>query len=519
MSALPPLSEPDPAQATSSVAGTVSSVIVLAAGAGTRMKSSLPKVLHPIAGRPLLWHAMAAAAAVSPQQLVAVVGHGRDRVGPYLTEHHPAVIQVVQEQQLGTGHAVEQALAAAPAAAGTVLVTYGDVPLLTGGTLLTLAAEHRRSSAAVTVLTAIVDDPSGYGRIVRDANGELVGIVEHRDADAGQREIREINSGVYAFDGTVLTAALARITPANAQGERYLTDVVSLARADGHRVGTVLTPDAAETEGVNDRVQLADLSRRLNARLVQAAQLGGVTVFDPATTWIHADVRIGRDTQVLPGTSLEAGTVIGEGCTIGPDTTLAGCSVADGASVVRSHCLGASIGPGASVGPFTFLRGGTSLGAQAKAGAFVEIKNSAVGDRAKVPHLSYVGDATIGSGTNLGAGTITANYDGVHKHRTMVGRDAFVGTDSTLIAPVTIGDGAYVAAGSTVTDDVAAGDLAVARGRQHAVKGWVLRRRAGTASDGSARSAGAQEATPSTPAQDSAVTVSHPAVQEEVPPA
>ena len=506
----------DPRQAVGGPAdsGAVASVIVLAAGAGTRMRSALPKVLHPIAGRPLLWHALTAAAALSPQQLVAVVGHGRELVGPYLDEHHPAVLQVVQEQQLGTGHAVEQALQAAPATSGTVLVTYGDVPLLTGDTLRLLAAEHQRAGSAVTVLTAIVDDPTGYGRIVRDSSGGLVGIVEHRDADPDQRRIREINSGIYAFDGAVLTAALGRITSANEQGERYLTDVVALARADGHRVGTVVTPDAAQTEGVNDRVQLAQLSRQLNARLVRTAQLAGVTVIDPATTWIHADVRIGPDTQVLPGTSLEAGTVIGAGCTVGPDTTLSACSVADGASVVRSHCLGATIGPGASVGPFSYLRGGTVLGEHAKAGAFVEIKNSTVGDRAKVPHLSYIGDAQIGSGTNLGAGTITANYDGVHKYPTVVGRDAFVGTDSTLIAPVTIGDGAYVAAGSTVTDDVQAGDLAVARGRQQAVKGWVLRRRPGTASDGAARSAGAVD-----PARDPQERVPQPPPAEEDPPA
>ncbi len=514
MSDVPPSTQADLGPAAPGDDGAVIAVIVLAAGAGTRMKSTLPKVLHPIAGRPLLWHAMTAAAAVSPQQVVAVVGHGRDRVGPYLAEHHPTVLQVVQEQQLGTGHAVEQALAAAPAASGTVLVTYGDVPLLTGDTLRRLAAEHRRAGSAVTVLTAVVDDPTGYGRIVRDAGGALVGIVEHRDADSDQLRIHEINSGVYAFDGAVLTAALDRITPANAQGERYLTDVVALARADGHRVGTVVTPDAAETEGVNDRVQLAELSRQLNARLVRAAQRSGVTVIDPATTWIHADVRIGADTQVLPGTSLEAGTVIGVGCTIGPDTTLSACSVADGASVVRSHCLGASIGSRASVGPYTYLRGGTVLGEQAKAGAFVEIKNSTVGDRAKVPHLSYVGDAQIGSGTNLGAGTITANYDGVHKYPTVVGKDAFVGTDSTLIAPVTIGDGAYVGAGSTVTDDVDAGDLAVARGRQRAVKGWVLRRRPGTASDGAARSAGAVD-----PVRDAPVSVPKPPPAEEEPPA
>lgn len=477
-------------------APVISAVIVLAAGPGTRMRSALPKVLHPMAGKPLLWHALNAAAALAPEQLIAVIGHGREQVGGYLREEHPQVRQAVQHEQLGTGHAVASALDGAPAPTGTVLVTYGDVPLLSGDTLRALAAEHQRAGNAVTVLTALVPDPTGYGRIVRDPTGALMAIVEQRDADAQQLQIREINSGVYAFDGAVLTAALGRLTADNAQGERYLTDVVALARGDGHPVGTMRSDDAAQTEGVNNRVQLADLSRELNARLVRLAQLSGVTVTDPATTWLHADVQIGADTQLLPGTSLEAGTVVGSGCLIGPDTTLSACRVADGASVVRSHCIGASIGPGAGVGPYTFLRPGADLGESAKAGAFVEIKNSALGRRAKVPHLSYVGDATIGAGTNVGAGTITANYDGMHKFPTVIGENAFIGTDSTLIAPVTIGDGAYVAAGSTVTGDVEPGDLAVARGRQHTVKGWVLRRRAGTAGDRSARSAGAVDVPP-----------------------
>ncbi|QNK80985.1 bifunctional UDP-N-acetylglucosamine diphosphorylase/glucosamine-1-phosphate N-acetyltransferase GlmU [Nakamurella sp. PAMC28650] len=471
----------------------VSAVIVLAAGAGTRMRSSIPKVLHPIAGRPLLWHALTSAAALRPERLVAVIGHGRAEVGPYLTKEHPDVHQVIQDQQLGTGHAVACGLEDTGEIAGTVLVTYGDVPLLTGRTLGLLAENHQRTGNAVTVLTAIVENPTGYGRIVRDAAGTISAIVEQKDATGDQRAIREINSGVYAFDGVVLADALRRLTSANAQGERYLTDVVAMARADGHRVGTVLAPDPVETEGVNDRVQLSEMSRALNARLVRRAQLDGVTVIDPATTWIHADVTIGQDTVLWPGTSLESGTEVGGNCVIGPDTTLSDCRVADGAMVLRSHCIGARIGVGASVGPFSFLRAGVVLGDLAKAGAFVEIKNSIVGPRAKVPHLSYVGDAEIGAGTNLGAGTITANYDGVQKSRTIIGENSFIGTDSTLVAPVTIGDGVYVAAGSTVTEDVEAGDLAIARGRQHTSKGWVLRQRAGTGSDRSARAAGALE--------------------------
>ncbi len=483
----------------------IAAVIVLAAGSGTRMRSALPKVLHPIGGKPLLWHALAAAAALRPVDLVAVIGHGREQVSGYLTEQHAQVRQAVQQEQLGTGHAVACALAGSPGLTGTVLVTYGDVPLLTPDTLTSLVAEHQRADNAVTVLTAVVGDPTGYGRIVRDRSGALTAIVEQRDADDDQREIREINSGVYAFDAVVLADALGRLTPANTQGERYLTDVVAMARADGHPVGTLIAADAAETEGINDRVQLAELSRQLNARLIRRAQLAGVTVDDPATTWLHVDVQIGPDTRLLPGTSVEDGTVIGPGCLIGPDTTLSACDVAPGATVIRSHCIGASIGPAATVGPFSFLRHAAVLGESAKVGAFVEVKNSTLGRKTKVPHLSYVGDATIGSGTNLGAGSITANYDGIDKHPTVIGRDVFIGSDSTLIAPVTVGDGAYVAAGSTVTESVEPGDLAVARGHQRAVKGWVLRRRAGTRSDRSARSAGACDR-PSAPAPPSGPT-------------
>ncbi len=321
----------------------------------------------------------------------------------------------MQDRQLGTGHAVECGLTVTGALTGTVLVTYGDVPLLSGETLTALTAEHTAAGNAVTVLTADVPDPHGYGRIVRDDAGTLAAIVEQKDADDAQRAITEINSGIYAFDGAVLSSVLPRLGSANAQGERYLTDAVAIARGDGLPVGTVSTSDPVEIEGVNDRVQLAELSRVLRDRLVRKAQLAGVTVMDPATTWIHADVTIGPDTVLYPDTSLEAGTTIGSGCRIGPATTLSACTVDDGAVVLRSHCEGARIGSGASVGPFTFLRPDADLAAGAKVGAYVEVKKSTIGPKAKVPHLSYIGDATIGAGTNMGAGSITANYDGVRK--------------------------------------------------------------------------------------------------------
>ncbi|MGS0687524.1 bifunctional UDP-N-acetylglucosamine diphosphorylase/glucosamine-1-phosphate N-acetyltransferase GlmU [Nakamurella sp. GG22] len=473
----------------------ISAVIVLAAGAGTRMKSDRPKVLHELAGKPMLWHALRSAAGLGPERLVAVLGHGRERVGQFLDDSAdlPPVITAVQDEQKGTGHACACAIEVTGDLTGTVLVTYGDVPLLRTETLFALAAEHSGSGNAVTVLTAEVSDPTGYGRILRGDSGELVGIVEQKDADEAQRAIREVNSGVYAFDGAVLGDALGRLSDANAAGERYLTDVVGIARSDGRRVGSVTAADAVETEGINDRVQLAELARVLNARLVRKAQLAGVTVHDPATTWIHADVTIGPDTEILPGSQLQAGTTIGRGCSIGPDTTLIACTVEDGASVVRSHCIGSSIGPGANIGPFSYLRPENVLGPKSKVGAFVEIKKSTVGAGSKVPHLSYIGDTTIGTGVNIGAGTITANYDGDHKYPTTIGDHVFVGSDSTLVAPVTLETGAYVAAGSTITADLGPGDLGIARGRQHSVSGWVLRKRLGSKSAIAAEAAIAEE--------------------------
>ncbi len=479
---MPPVSPDSEPTSVALQASGITAVIVLAAGAGTRMKSNRPKVLHELAGKPMLWHSLKAAAGLAPAQLVAVLGHGREVVTQFLAESEdlPPVSTAIQDRQKGTGHACACALKVTGELTGTVLVTYGDVPLLRTETLQSLAAEHVTSRNAVTVLTAVVRDPVGYGRILRDDSGELVGIVEHKDADHAQLAITEINSGVYAFDGVVLTEALGRLSDANAAGERYLTDVVGIAKSDGLRVGSATAPDAIETEGINDRVQLAELARVLNARLVRQAQLSGVTVHDPATTWLHADVSIGSDTEILPGTQLQAGTTIGTGCSVGPDTTLIACTVHDGASVVRSHCHGATIGPDSKVGPYSYLRPDTVLLTGSKVGAYVEVKKSTVGRGSKVPHLSYIGDTTIGCGANIGAGTITANYDGDHKYPTTIGDHVFVGSDSTLVAPVALQDGAYVAAGSTITQDLGPGDLGIARGRQHSVDGWVLRKRTGS---------------------------------------
>ncbi len=469
----------------------VSAVIVLAAGEGTRMRSATPKVLHEIGGRSLVGHAVTAADVLAADRLVVVVGHGRDAVTAHLGAVAPHVRTAVQDQQLGTGHAVQCALeAAGDVAAGTVVVTYGDVPLLTGETLTELVAQHEGDGNAATVLTARVADPSGYGRIVRAADGSVAGIVEHRDATADQLLIDEINSGIYAFDGRVLVDALAQLRPDNNQGELYLTDVLALARDAGGRVAALVTGDVWQTEGVNDRVQLAAMRRELNRRVGEAWMRAGVTIVDPATTWVDVTVEIGRDAILEPGTILRGTTQVADDALIGPDTLMVDCEVGAGAQVIRTHATAARIGAGAQVGPFTFLRPGTILGPRSKAGAYVEIKNSVVGAGSKVPHLSYVGDATIGEGSNIGAATVFVNYDGVAKHATVVGDHVRIGSDTMLVAPVTIGDGAYTAAGSVITEDVPPGALGLGRARQRTIAGWVRSRREGTSS---ARAAAAAE--------------------------
>ncbi|QFZ16652.1 bifunctional UDP-N-acetylglucosamine diphosphorylase/glucosamine-1-phosphate N-acetyltransferase GlmU [Saccharothrix syringae] len=474
------------------------STIVLAAGEGTRMRSATPKVLHRIAGRSLVEHAVRAAAGTDPDHLAVVVGHGRAAVTEHLDSLSAAldrkVTTAVQEERKGTGHAVGCGLAELPAdLGGTVVVTYGDTPLLDSGTLRALLAEHGAKGNAVTVLTARVADPTGYGRIVRSASGEVEAIVEQKDATAEQLAIAEVNSGVYAFDAAVLRDGLSRLSTDNAQGELYLTDVLAIARSDGGRVGALVTADPWLVEGVNDRVQLARLGAELNRRLVEAAMRAGATVVDPATTWLDADVRLGRDVLVEPGVQLRAGTVVGEGAVIGPDTTLSGCVVGAGASVVRTHGTGAEVGAGASVGPFAFLRPGTRLGADGKIGAFVEVKNSDIGTGSKVPHLSYIGDATIGEHSNIGAASVTVNYDGVNKHRTTIGSYCRTGSDNMFVAPVTVGDGAYTGAGTVVRRDVPPGALAVSGGPQRNFAGWVVSRRPGTAAAEAAERASTPE--------------------------
>jgi bifunctional UDP-N-acetylglucosamine pyrophosphorylase / glucosamine-1-phosphate N-acetyltransferase len=477
-----------------------SAVLVLAAGAGTRMRSDIPKVLHTIAGRSMLAHSLHAIAKLAPQHLIVVLGQNHERIAPVVGElartFGRPIHVAMQDQQLGTGHAVLCGLSALPDEFGGIaVVTSGDIPLLDADTLADLVAAHNSAPAAVTVLTTTLSNPTGYGRILRTQDHEVIAIVEQADATRSQQEICEVNAGVYAFDIAALRSALSRLSADNAQKELYLTDVVSIVRQDGRVVQARHVDDSALVAGVNDRVQLAELGAELNRRIVAAHQLAGVTVVDPETTWIDVDVCIGRDTVIRPGTELLGGTRIGSRCTIGPDTTLTDVAVGDGASVVRTHGTSASIGEGAAVGPFTYLRPGTVLGVDGKLGAFVEAKNSTIGAGTKVPHLTYVGDADIGEHSNIGASSVFVNYDGTSKQRTTVGSHVRTGSDTMFVAPVTVGDGAYTGAGTVVREDVPPGALAVSGGQQRNIEGWVQRKRPGTAAAAAAEKANQERET------------------------
>ena len=465
------------------------------------MRSATPKVLHPLAGRSLVGHVVAAARALEPQHLAVVVGHGREQVVGHLAAIDPSARPVVQEVQAGTGHAVRVALAELPPLDGTVVVLPGDAPLLTSETLAALVAAHEESGAAATVLSALVPDPTGYGRLLRAGDGSLTGIVEHKDASEEQRAVAEINSGVYAFAAGPLRDALEHLSTDNVQGEEYLTDVLGILWSRGLRVEARPAGDFRETLGCNDRVQLAELRRLLRDRVVTRWMLEGVTVVDPETTWVDVEVTLGRDVVVQPNSRLLGRTSVAEGAEVGPNVTLTDTVVGAAARVTDATCLQAEIGPQASVGPYTYLRPGARLGRGAKAGAFVEIKASTVGERAKVPHLSYVGDAEIGAGSNIGAATVVVNYDGQAKHRTVIGREVRVGSDTMLVAPVRIGDGAYTAAGSVITDDVPPGAMGVSRARQRTIEGWVARKRPGTPAAEAAAAAREDEASGQPPPQ------------------
>jgi bifunctional UDP-N-acetylglucosamine pyrophosphorylase/glucosamine-1-phosphate N-acetyltransferase len=456
------------------------------------MKSATPKVLHEIAGRSLLGHVLAAVSQINPAQLCVVVGAGREAVESHLNEIAPTAKTVFQDRRGGTGHATQLALAEIKVS-GTVIILAGDTPMLTGASLKELVAAHKASGATASVLTAEHPDPTGYGRIIRADDGSLLRIVEEKDASESEKMIFEVNSGVYVFDGALLTSAISKLTTSNAQGELYLTDVLEIMRQAGGEVAAALIDDYVETLGVNDREQLAESGAYLRDRINSDLMRAGVTITDPTTTWIDVTATIESDVTIHPGSAILGKTTIKSGAVIGPRTTLDSCTILEGARVIESVCQEAVVGKQANVGPYSYLRKGTQLGTGAKAGAFVEIKNSTIGNDSKVPHLSYVGDAKIGEGTNIGAATVFVNYDGVEKHETIVGDHVRIGSDSMLIAPVTIGDGAYTAAGSVISEDVPPGAIGVGRSRQRNVLGWVLRKRSGTKSaEAAARHAGSE---------------------------
>ena len=449
-------------------------IVVLAAGKGTRMRSALPKVLHRAAGLPLIEHVFRASAALEPRTTTVIVGHEAETVQNSIRKRLGLGF-ALQQPQLGTGHALLQAESALAGQRGTVILLSGDVPLLRPETLVGLVARHQEMRAAATVLTAEVDDPHGYGRIVREG-GRISAIVEHKDASDAQRQIREINSGIYAFDLEGLFGALKEIGASNAQGEYYLPDLVTIYRARGLVVETVTALDPREILGVNSRRELADVTAILKERRSDALMDDGVTIVDPVSTFIGPDVTIGRDTIIHPGVYLEGRTAIGEGCVINSGVRIVDSRI-DAGVVINNFCVicESHVASGARIGPFAHIRPQSDVGEDAHVGNFVELKKTTLGRGSKANHLAYLGDATIGEKVTVGAGTLTCNYDGVAKHPTSLEDGAFIGSDAQLVAPVRVGKGAYVAAGSSITEDVPADALGIARGKQTNKDGWVSR--------------------------------------------
>jgi bifunctional UDP-N-acetylglucosamine pyrophosphorylase / glucosamine-1-phosphate N-acetyltransferase len=458
-------------------------VVVLAAGQGTRMNSTRAKVLHELSGLPLIAHVLATAQALEPALLAVVVRHQRDEVAAAIAECAPDALIVDQDEVPGTGRALEVALEAVPKAfAGDVVVISGDVPLLDSETLQAVISHHRDQAAAATLITTVPGDPTGYGRVIRDGQGSVQRVVEERDASPEEKQLTEVNAGAYVFQRRAVTEALAGLGTHNAQGEKYLTDVAEALSSTGASVQAVRVEDSWLLDGINDKAQLSDVQARLNRMIVRGWQLAGVTVVDPASCFIDLGVELAPDVTILQGVQLHGRTVLERGATIGPDSTLRDTFVGPGATVIRSHADGAEIKAGATIGPFSFLRSGASIGEGGKVGAFVEIKNSTLQRGVKVPHLSYIGDAEIGEGTNIGAGAITANYDGVVKHRTTIGAHVKTGSHTVFVAPVDVGDGAYGAAGAVIRRSVPPGALAMSVSTQRNLEGWVEANRKGTPS-------------------------------------
>jgi bifunctional UDP-N-acetylglucosamine pyrophosphorylase/glucosamine-1-phosphate N-acetyltransferase len=467
-------------------------VVVLAAGEGTRMKSKSAKVLHEIAGRTIIENLLAAVQPLAAKNLTVVVGSHKDEVIEHLAKIAPKAKTVFQEKRNGTGGAAQLALASHKGD-GTVLILAGDTPLLTTQTLQEFIEVHQTQKNKASVLTALLPDPTGYGRIIRGDDGVILKIVEEKDATESEKDIDEINTGVYLFESKVLSAVISKIQSNNSQKELYLTDVISLLNDQKESVHAIVSNDYTETLGINDRTQLAEVTAIMRDRINNQHMLAGVSIIDPTTTWIDAGVKIEADVVIYPSSAISGETVIKSGAIIGPRTTLVDCEVGSGASVIESFATKSVIGDGAKVGPYTYLRKGTVLDSDSKAGAFVEIKNSTVGKGSKVAHLSYVGDAQIGQESNIGAATVFVNYDGEKKHQTKIGDQVRIGSDTMLVAPVTIGDGAYTAAGSVINEDVPAGAIGIGRARQVNILGWVLKKRKDSKSAAAAKKAGAKE--------------------------
>lgn len=444
--------------------------VVLAAGQGTRMKSNLYKVLHPVCGKPMVAHVIDHIQQLGTDRIVTIVGHGAEKVEETLGNVSEYALQ---SEQLGTAHAVLQAESLLADLEGTTIVICGDTPLIRSTTMQELIHHHRSLNAKATILTAFADDPSGYGRIIRGKNGEVLRNVEHKDATDEERAIQEINTGTYCFDNRSLFNALNKVSNDNAQGEYYLPDVLSILREEGALVTAFATDDFSETLGVNDRVALSQAEATMRQRLAEEHMRNGVTIINPDNTYISADTKIGRDTVLQPGTMLLGNTVIGEGCVIGPNSQITNSIIGDHSEVNASVVIDSEIGMNTAVGPFAHLRPQSNVGNHVKIGNFVEVKKSTIGNESKVSHLSYIGDAEVGDRVNFGCGSITVNYDGKNKHKTTVGDDSFIGCNANLVAPVAIGKSSFVAAGSTVTKDVPADTLAIGRARQENKEGYV----------------------------------------------